>query len=128
MTVMSTTRPRAPLPPLGFIVSEMNFHRPPGDPWNDRTWDFPIIKAVAKDSLLVRLVSGDGYDADFINNYVAAGQELADKGCIGLLTSCGFLAMAQNELSTTNSTICIPSSSILAVRTSLTSLTNVCVL
>jgi len=88
------------LSPIGFIASEVNIHRPPGDPWNDRTWGFPVIKAVARGSTLGNLVSNDEYDPWFIDNFVAAGQELANKGCIGILTSCGFLAMAQNELST----------------------------
>ena len=88
-----TTQP----PPLGFIAVEIDFHRPPGDPWNERTWPFPIIRRTAKGSKLRQLITKDSYPAEFIDSFVEAGQWLADQGCIGLITSCGFLAMAQQQ-------------------------------
>lgn len=47
------------------------------------------------------VVTGQEYDEAFIARFVEAGQKLAAKGCVGIVTSCGFLAMAQPE--------CVPS-------------------
>ncbi|KAK6380963.1 hypothetical protein LTS17_005164 [Exophiala oligosperma] len=88
-----------PRPPLGVISSEMNICRLPGDPNNMRTFDFPVIEARTKGALLVRMVSEREYSPEVLDNFVAAGQELIDRGAVGLITSCGFLAMAQKELS-----------------------------
>ncbi|KAK4892960.1 hypothetical protein LTR27_008688 [Elasticomyces elasticus] len=85
--------------PLGLLISEINIFRAPGDVNNYRTFDFPMIQEMAKDSLLVRLVSSKAYDQDFIDNFVAAGQELVARGAVGIITSCGFLVLAQKELS-----------------------------
>lgn len=84
-------------PPLGFLATEINFHRPPGDGFNNRTWLFPLIQQVAKGSLLVQLVSKDEYPEDFIENFVKALEILIAKGCVSITTSCGFLAMARPE-------------------------------
>lgn len=84
-------------PPMGFICTELNFHRPPGDGWNERTWSFPLIRELGKGLFLERLVITKEYPEEFIQNVVNAGQSLADQGCVGILTSCGFLAMAQRE-------------------------------
>ena len=82
-------------PPLGFIAVECFFTRPPGDPWNEQTWPFPLVREMAKGSTASQLVVGQKYDDAFIDRFVEAGMKLADKGCIGIITSCGFLAMAQ---------------------------------
>lgn len=85
------------LPPLGFIAVELDFLRPPGDGKNTRTWPFPLITRTAKGSQIGKLVTQTSYPADFIDQFVEAGQWLADQGCVGIITSCGFLAMAQPE-------------------------------
>ncbi|KAF3008263.1 hypothetical protein E8E14_001382 [Neopestalotiopsis sp. 37M] len=89
----------ATLPPLGFISVEVILHRPPGDPFNEATWPFPLIRERAKDSKESQVVSSTGYDDDFIARFVDAGQRLVQRGAVGIITSCGFLAMAQPELS-----------------------------
>lgn len=62
-----------------------------------RTFDFPVIEARTKGALLVRMVSEREYSPEVLDNFVAAGQQLIDRGAVGLITSCGFLAMAQKE-------------------------------
>lgn len=84
-------------PPLGFIAIDVILHRPPGDPFNEATWPFPIIREKANDSTESQVVSGSSYSEDFIDRFVDAGQRLADRGAVGIITSCGFLAMAQPE-------------------------------
>lgn len=85
------------LPPLGFICIEAFLHRPPGDPFNEKTWSFPLIRERAENSPTSIVVSSGPYDEHFIDRFVDAGQKLADRGAIGIITSCGFLAMAQSE-------------------------------
>ncbi|CAI6097332.1 unnamed protein product [Clonostachys chloroleuca] len=86
-----------PVAPLGFIATDIHFPRPPGDPFNEQTWPFPLIREQARGSTESDIVTGTKYDDAFIERFVEAGKKLADRGCIGIITSCGFLAMAQNE-------------------------------
>ncbi|KAK1851852.1 aspartate racemase protein [Colletotrichum chrysophilum] len=86
------------LPPLGFISIDLDIHRPPGDPYNEKTWPFPLIREMAEGSKVSQVVSSDQYDSAFIDRFVDAGLRLAARGCVGIITSCGFLAMAQADL------------------------------
>jgi hypothetical protein len=85
------------LPPLGFIAVDIHFSRPPGDPFNEQTWPFPLIREQAEGSTESQIVTNGEYDAAFIERFVDAGLKLAARGCVGIITSCGFLAMAQPE-------------------------------
>ncbi|KAL3293192.1 aspartate racemase protein [Colletotrichum asianum] len=85
------------LPPLGFISIDLDIHRPPGDPYNEKTWPFPLIREMAEGSKVSQVVSSDQYDSAFIDRFVDAGLRLAARGCVGIITSCGFLAMAQAD-------------------------------
>ncbi|KAH8689882.1 hypothetical protein BGW36DRAFT_465869 [Talaromyces proteolyticus] len=87
------------LPPLGFIAIDVHFHRPPGDAFNESTWPFPLIHIQAEGSSESEVVTKGAYDAALIDRFVEAGLKLAARGCVGIITSCGFLAMAQQELS-----------------------------
>lgn len=88
-----------PLSPLGILTIEVEIPRPLGDALNKHTWPFPLISIRVSGSLLDQVVTNDDYPDDFIDRFVKAGQELADQGCIGIFTDCGFLAMAQSALS-----------------------------
>lgn len=94
---MTDYRPedKASLPPVGFIAVECFFYRPAGDAFSEKTWAFPVIRELAQGSKESELVTKEAYDATFIDNFVAAGKKLAERGAVGILTSCGFLAMAQ---------------------------------
>lgn len=85
------------LPALGFIAVDLHFNRPPGDPFNEKTWPFPLIREQAEGSTESQIVTNGRYDAAFIDRFVDAGLRLAARGCVGIITSCGFLAMAQPE-------------------------------
>lgn len=89
--------PEKRLPPLGFIAIELDIHRPCGDPYNEQTWPFPIIRETAQGSKVSQVVTSKQYDSAFIGRFVDAGLRLAERGCVGIITSCGFLAMAQAE-------------------------------
>lgn len=83
--------------PLGVLISSINIFRAPGDVNHPRTFEFPTIQAIAKNSLLSRLVAEGEYDQEFIDNFVEAGMKLVHGGAIGIITSCGFLAKAQKQ-------------------------------
>lgn len=83
------------LPPIGFLAVECFFYRPPGDAFNENTWSFPIIRELVGGSKENVLVSKDDYNDAFLESFVIAGKKLAERGAIGLITSCGFLAQAQ---------------------------------
>ncbi|KAF2798715.1 hypothetical protein K505DRAFT_295997 [Melanomma pulvis-pyrius CBS 109.77] len=86
------------LPPLGFLAVEVTIHRPPGDPFNPQTWPFPLLHETVPGSTESQIVTKAQYDDAFIERFVAAGKRLAKKGAVGIITSCGFLAMAQQRL------------------------------
>ncbi|KAH8649987.1 hypothetical protein BX600DRAFT_554424 [Xylariales sp. PMI_506] len=86
------------LPPLGFISLDITLHRPPGDPFREETWPFPLIRERAENSAESAVVSSKPYDDEFIDRFAHAGLKLAQRGAVGIITSCGFLAMAQTEL------------------------------
>ncbi|EXA30893.1 hypothetical protein FOVG_17769 [Fusarium oxysporum f. sp. pisi HDV247] len=85
-------------PPLGFLAVEVNIHRPPGDPFNKNTWPFPLIREKVTGTSESQLVTNGTYDDAFIDRFVEAGLKLAERGAVGIITSCGFLAAAQTRL------------------------------
>ncbi|KAJ5958923.1 uncharacterized protein N7479_006073 [Penicillium vulpinum] len=84
-------------PPLGFISIDVTLHRPPGDPFNEDTWPFPLIREKVDGSSESQVVCSGPYDDTFINKFVEAGERLSKRGAVGIITSCGFLAMTQPE-------------------------------
>ncbi|KAL4798065.1 hypothetical protein BDV19DRAFT_386723 [Aspergillus venezuelensis] len=86
------------LPPLGFLAVECFFYRPAGDAFNSDTWSFPLIRELATGSKENVLVSKDDYNEAFLDSFVQAGKRLAERGAVGVITSCGFLAQAQTTL------------------------------
>ncbi|KIW35667.1 uncharacterized protein PV07_02352 [Cladophialophora immunda] len=85
-------------PPLGFISVDVDIERPVGDPFNEATWPFPLLKELAEGSQLNNIVTSETYPEEFLAGIVSAGEKLQQKGCVGIITDCGFLAGAQREL------------------------------
>lgn len=85
-----------PVPPLGIIMLDTAFARPPGDVGNPATWPFPVRFATVPGATARRIVGGD--DADLLDAFVEAGEGLARAGAVSLITSCGFLARHQDRL------------------------------
>ncbi|KAL1875492.1 hypothetical protein VTK73DRAFT_10042 [Phialemonium thermophilum] len=98
MSAQLEGRDPSTLPPLGFIAIDITFHRPRGDPWNPETWPFPLIRVQAEGSTEAEVVRKGSYDPGFLDRFVEAGKRLVEQGCVGIITSCGFLIMAQHEL------------------------------
>lgn len=97
MTEIADLHLKNQLPPLGFIAIECFFTRPPGDPFNEQTWSFPIVRQLAVGTAESQVVSSTDYSDAFLDRFVNAGKILAEKGCVGIITSCGFLALAQSR-------------------------------
>lgn len=76
---------------------DSRFPRFLGDVGNPRTWPFPVLYKVVEGASPDRVVknAAEGLLKPFLN----AARELAEKGAIGITTSCGFLAPYQSELS-----------------------------
>ncbi|KAL4871460.1 hypothetical protein BDV12DRAFT_194519 [Aspergillus spectabilis] len=93
-----TTPSKVQLPPIGFLAVECFFYRPSGDAFNENTWSFPIIRELAEGSKENILVSKADYSEEFLASFIKAGKKLAERGAVGIITSCRFLAQAQTVL------------------------------
>ena len=82
--------------PLGILMLETRFARVPGDIGNPLSFAFPVIYEVVADATALRVVreQADG----LVDAFIAAGRRLAARGAVGLMTSCGFLALHQRAL------------------------------
>ena len=81
-------------PPLGIIMLEAAFHRPPGDVGHPATWPFPVLFDTVPGATPDRVVRG----RPDLDAFIASGRRLVARGAAGLLTSCGFLAAHQRRL------------------------------
>jgi hypothetical protein len=72
------------------------FPRIRGDVGCAETFDFPVLHAIVAGATAEAVVHRPS--RSFLPAFVAAGTALADAGCSGLATTCGFLARWQREL------------------------------
>jgi hypothetical protein len=84
--------------PLGILILDTRFPRIEGDIGNPASFDFPVIF-----QKLEGIGPSDAVSAEPDRPRVMAAlsrnaQKLADAGAVGISTSCGFLALFQNEL------------------------------
>ena len=81
---------------VGVLMLETNFPRPLGDIGNEQTWDFPVRFRTVGGASAQKVVLED--PRALLDGFVQVGRELISDGCTGLTTSCGFLALMQDEL------------------------------
>lgn len=88
------------LPPLGALCLTYtdDIHRPPGDPLNALSFQFPLIYETVKNATLWNVVASEQYTEEFLQNFIDACNKLANRGAVGIITSCGFLAQVQQRL------------------------------
>jgi hypothetical protein len=86
------------VPALGIIMLNTRFPRVVGDIGNPTTFAFPVRYRIVEQATVDRVVRADGLSAALVDGFVAAAHELAAAGVAGLTTSCGFVAICQNEL------------------------------
>jgi Asp/Glu/hydantoin racemase len=82
--------------PLGVLMLETRFPRIPGDIGNPASFDFPVRYATVAGASAARVVRERA--AGLLQPFIEAAQGLVDQGCGAISTSCGFLALFQNEL------------------------------
>ena len=87
--------PPAPAPPLGIIMLDTAFVRPPGDVGHAASWPVPVLFETVPGATARRIVGGQ--DCDLADAFVQAGERLRARGAVGVITSCGFLAARQRS-------------------------------
>lgn len=88
------------LPPLGALCLDYtdDIHRPPGDPLNPESFHFPLIHETIHNATLWKVVNSQEYPEEFIQSIADACKRLAERGAVGVITSCGFLAQIQKKI------------------------------
>jgi Asp/Glu/hydantoin racemase len=74
------------------------FPRPRGDIGNPETFTYPVSHRVIEMATVDRIVNADGPTASVMDAFVEAAHRLVEEGAVALTTSCGFMAIAQQEL------------------------------
>lgn len=97
---------------IGIMMLDTGFERIDGDIGYAPTWPFPVHYRIVKGAVGERVLADGG--GGTLDLFVAAANELADMGVDGIVTSCGFLARFQKELSR-RCTVPVATSSLLQI-------------
>jgi len=81
---------------VGILTLDTVFPRIPGDVGNATTFDFPVRFAVVRGASPRRVVHEQ--DPALLKPFIEAAQELEAAGCRAITTTCGFLALFQQEM------------------------------
>ncbi len=88
---------------VGILMLEARFPRIYGDMGNALTWPFPVLYKVVRNASPDKVVR-QGAEG-MLGNFIDAARELIADGADGITTTCGFLALFQDEL---NDTLDVP--------------------
>ena len=107
--------PARGLPPLGLLLLDTAFPRPPGDLGRPDSWPRPVFTHVVTGAWPARVVqSARGMQAEGLGRaFVEGARSLQDRGAAAITTSCGFLVLLQRELQAAVSVPLVTSSLIL---------------
>lgn len=81
---------------VGILTVKTGFRRFIGDIGNAQTWPFPVQYRVVEEALPSNVV--DLGNADLLEPFTRAADELIAGGVSGIVTTCGFLSYYQQEL------------------------------
>ena len=81
---------------LGVVMLDTRFPRLRGDIGCAETFAFPVRYRVVRGAVPKRVVI-EG-DSSLLEPFIAAARALEVEGCVAIATSCGFLALFQNEM------------------------------
>ncbi len=81
---------------VGILMLNTRFPRIRGDLGNAQTWPFPVQYRIVTGANQANVVGDD--PRLLVDNFIRAGQELIQQGCDGITTSCGFLALIQDQV------------------------------
>jgi Asp/Glu/hydantoin racemase len=82
--------------PLGILLLDARFPRPPGDIAYAETFDFPVLYRVVPRATPDRVVNDAA--RGLVDAFCAAARQLEADGVRAICTSCGFLALHQAAL------------------------------
>lgn len=82
---------------IGIITVKTKFPRIPGDIGNATTWDFPVMYRVVKETSPAKVVGRVG--PKLLEPFIEAARDLEKLGVKAITTTCGFLALFQEEIS-----------------------------
>jgi hypothetical protein len=84
---------------IGILLLDVRIPRIPGDIGNATTFNFPVRYKVVKGATAANIV--EDVDSKCLSLFIEAGKELEEEGVRAITTSCGFLAMWQDEIAQT---------------------------
>jgi hypothetical protein len=102
--------------PLGILMLDTRFPRIEGDIGNARSFDFPVIYRTMQGIGPADAVSAHPDRPRVLEALRSNAEALAGQGAVGLSTSCGFLALYQNDLERL-SPVPVATSALLLIRT-----------
>jgi Asp/Glu/hydantoin racemase len=82
--------------PIGILLLDARFPRPPGDIAHAETFDFPVVYRVVQEATPRRVVQGAANG--LVDAFCEAARALEADGVRAICTSCGFLALHQPTL------------------------------
>jgi len=74
------------------------FPRVPGDVGNPQTWPFPVLRQTIDAATVDRVVNANPPADLLLEPFIAGGHALVEAGAAAITTTCGFLALFQDEL------------------------------
>jgi hypothetical protein len=83
--------------PIGILMLDTRFQRFNGDIGNAQTWPFPVQYKVVRGAVPNKVVDTLN-NRDLFQRFADAADELIAEGVDGITTTCGFLALYQQEL------------------------------
>jgi hypothetical protein len=83
--------------PIGILMLDTRFERFNGDIGNALTWPFPVQYKIVRGAVPNKVVDTLN-NRDLFQRFADAADELIAEGVDGITTTCGFLALYQQEL------------------------------
>jgi hypothetical protein len=84
------------MPVLGLLMLQTRFPRLPGDVGHVGSFAFPVHRRIVQGATPERVVRGR--ESTALQPFIDAALALVDEGCSAIATSCGFMALWQQEL------------------------------
>lgn len=81
---------------LGILMLDTHFPRILGDVGNMDSWPFPVRYGIVPGATPAAVICDDM--EPFVTSFIEEGRRLIAEGCIGIATTCGFLALIRPRL------------------------------
>ena len=98
--------------PLGILMLDTRFPRPPGDIGNPETFAYPTVFNRIAQASPARVVHEKA--TGLVDAFCEGARELEQLGCAAIITSCGFLALHQQRIASSVS-VPVATSSLLMI-------------